>query len=66
MLPPVLPTPAIEKTDELLKVKGADGWGIINRGVGGWGLLTIGPILNGSVVNCRVNDTFAFIFCFGW
>ena len=56
MLPPVLPTPAVEKTDELLKVKGADGWGS----------LTTGPIVNGSAVNGRVNDTLAFIFCFEW
>ena len=64
MLPPILPTPAIEKTVELLKVKGADGWGVVNRG-GGGGSLTTRPIVNGSVVNSRVNDTFAFIFVLG-
>ena len=50
-------------------MKGADGWGIVNRGVGlgGWGgSLTTGPIVNGSVVNGRINDPFAFIFVFGW
>ena len=38
MLPPVLPTPAVEKTDELLKVKGPDRWGVVNR--------------RGGIVNC--------------
>ena len=56
ILPPVLPTPAIEKTDELLKVKGADGWG---------GSLTTGPVVNGSVVNGRVNDSFALFLVLG-
>ena len=28
-------------------------------------VLTTGPIINGSVVNGRVNDTFAFIFVLG-
>ena len=42
MLPPILPTPAIEKTDELLKVKGADGWGVVNR-------------RGGRFVNCRAD-----------
>ena len=41
---------------------------VVNRRVGVWGgeSLTTGPIVNGSVVNCRVNDSFAFIFGFGW
>ena len=34
--------------------------GVINKG--GRGSLTTGPIVNGLVVNGRVNDTFAFIF----
>ena len=34
------------------------------RGVGG--VLTTRSIVNGSVVNGRVNDLFAFIFVFGW
>ena len=29
-------------------------------------MLTTGPIVNGSVVNGRVNDPFAVIFVFGW
>ena len=37
VLLPVLPTPAVEKTDALLRVKGADGWGVVNRGGGGGG-----------------------------
>ena len=45
-------------------MKGADGWGVVNRGGGGISLTT-GPIVNGSVVNGRVNDTFAFIFVLG-
>ena len=40
--------------------------GSLTGGGGGGGSLTAGPIINGSVVNTRVNDTFAFIFCFGW
>ena len=28
-------------------------------------MLTTGPIINGSVVNGRVNDMFAFIFVLG-
>ena len=36
--------------------------GVINRGGGS---LTAGPIINGTVVNDRVNDTFAFIFVLG-
>ena len=44
-----------EKTDKILLVKGADGWGS----------LTAGPIVNGSVVNDRVNNTLAFIFVLG-
>ena len=35
-------------------------------GVGGGGGLTTRLIVYGSVVNSRVNDTFAFIFCFRW
>ena len=63
ILLPVLPTPAVEKTDVLLKVKGADGWGSLT---GGWGSsLSAGPIVNGSVVNGRANDSFAFIFALG-
>ena len=30
------------------------------------GLLTTGPIVNGSVVNGRFNDPFVFIFLFEW
>ena len=39
-----------------------DGGSLTGRG----GSLTTGPIVYGSVVNGRVNDTFAFIFWFGW
>ena len=38
--------------------------GVVNRrGVGG--PLTTGLFVNGSVVNDRVNDTFAFVFALG-
>ena len=39
--------------------------GVINWGGGGGESLTTGPIVNSSVVNGRVNDTFAFIFVLG-
>ena len=52
MLPPVLPTPAIKKTDELLKVKRADGKGG-------------GSLTTGSIVNGRVNDSFALFLVLG-
>ena len=35
ILLPVGPTPAIEKTDDLLKVKGMDGYGSLTWGWGG-------------------------------
>ena len=47
-------------------MKGADGWGVVNMGGGGGRSLTAGPIVNGLVVNGRVNDSVAFIFGFGW
>ena len=34
--------------------------------MGGAGLLTTGPIVNGLVVNDRAGDPFVFIFVFGW
>ena len=43
-----------KRLDEILLAKGADGWGS----------LTAGPIVHGSVVNGRVNET-AFIFVLG-
>ena len=61
IFPPFLLTLAIEKTDEMLLVKGADGWGSLTGGRE----LTTGPIINGSVVNGRINDMFAFIFVLG-
>ena len=42
----------------LLKVKGADGWGVVNRR--GGSLTT-----TGSVVNGRVNDSFALFLVLG-
>ena len=56
ILPPFLLTLTIEKTDEMLLVKGADGWGSLTGGR----VLTTRTIVNG-----RVNDTFAFIFVLG-
>ena len=35
------------------------------KGADGWGSLTARPIVNGLVVNDRVNDTFALIFVLG-
>ena len=42
-------------------MKGADGWELLTWGGGGGRSLTTGSIVNGSVVNDRVNDTFAFV-----
>ena len=42
-------------------MKEADGWESLTRGWEGGGLLTIGSIVNSSVVN----DMFAFVFVFG-
>ena len=61
MLLPFLLTFAIEKTNEILLVKGADGWGSLTGGRS----ITTRPIVNSSVVNGRVNDTFTFIFVLG-
>ena len=44
-------------------MKGADGWESLTVGVRG--SLTTGSIVNGPVVNDRVNDTFAFVFVLG-
>ena len=38
---------------------------IVNTREGGWMLLTTGPIVNGSLVNGRVNEPCAFIFVLG-
>ena len=62
MFHPVLPTPAIKMIDELLKVKGADGWGVVNRRGGS---LATRRVVNGSVANGRVNDSFALFLVLG-
>ena len=56
ILQPVLRTPAIEKTDELLKVEGVDGYG---------SLTGLGGLVNCRSLMDRVNDTFAFVFALG-
>ena len=43
-------------------MKRADGWGVVNRRGGS---STTGPIVKGSVVNGRVNDSFALFLVLG-